>query len=97
MMRFTVLTKCLIMILAVVGMTACSDSVPMVEALVSPTTPAAPKNAKNFMQLSASSTKETLTGSGGYKGTVRVGQPTGQLKATTASGYKMNGTVTLQR
>lgn len=69
----------------------------MVEALVSPSTPAAAKNAKNFMQLSASSTKETLTGGGGYKGTLRIGQPTGQLKATSANGYKLNGTVTLQR
>jgi len=77
------------------GILGCSNSVPTVEALVSPSTPAAPKNAKNFMQLSASSSKETL--SGGYKGTLRVGQPTGQLKATSAGGYKLNGTVTLQQ
>lgn len=91
------LAKCLILILTVTTVTACSDSVPKVEELVSPSTPAAAKNSKNFMQLSSVATKQTLTGGGGYKGVLRVGQPAGQLKATTASGYKMNGTVTLQR
>jgi hypothetical protein len=91
------LTKCLIMILAMATVTACSNSVPTVEALVSPATPAAPKNAKNFMQLSAVAHKETLSGGGGFKGSLRVGQPTAQLKTTSGGGYKLNGTVTLQR
>lgn len=97
MMRSKLFAKCLILILAVTGVTACSDSVPKVEELVSPSTPAKAKNSKNFMQLSSLATKQTLSGGGGYKGALRVGQPAGQLKATTASGYKMNGTVTLQR
>lgn len=85
------------MILVLAGVTACSDSVPQVETLVSPSTPAAAKNAKNFMQLSSVAAKETLSGGGGYKGALRVGQPTAQFKATSSGGYKLNGTVTLQR
>jgi len=62
---------------------------------MSPSTPAEPKNAKNFLQLSAASTKQSV--GNGYKGTLRVSQPTGQLKAVSSGGYKLNGTVTLQR
>jgi hypothetical protein len=85
------------MILVLAGIAACSDSVPQVETLVSPSTPAAAKNAKNFMQLSSVAAKESLSGGGGYKGVLRVGQPTAQLKATSSGGYKLNGTVTLQK
>lgn len=84
----------------VTGLAACSNSVPTVESLtvMTPTVPATPapaSNAKNFMQLSAASQKQTLTS--GYKGTVRVSQPLGRLQATSADGHKIQGTVTLQR
>lgn len=62
---------------------------------MSPSTPVAPKDSKNFMQLSAASTRESLAS--GYKGTLRVSQPLGRLQATSSGGHKLQGTVTFQR
>lgn len=60
-----------------------------------PPTAVAAKDPNNFSQINAGSAKETLAS--GYKGNIRVSQPLGSFKATSASGHKLQGTVTLQK
>lgn len=79
------------------ALVACSNAVPNVESLLSSKKPTvvAPKDSKSFFQLSGSS-KKSVTGDN-YKGTLRVSQPSGQLQAQSVEGYKLKGTVTLQK
>lgn len=95
MFSLPVAQKCLILILALGVLGACQNSVPTVVSLGGTPLRVDPKNPKNFSQLSAGSQKKQWAG--GYKGTLRVSQPLGRLQATSAGGYKLQGSVTLQR
>ncbi|MBK9322262.1 MAG: hypothetical protein IPM97_04805 [Bdellovibrionaceae bacterium] len=88
--------KCLILSLLGVSVIGCSNSIPNVQSLMSGLTPSSPKDATNFAQINAGS-KKGPTDNTLFKGTLRIGQPLGQLKATSAGGYKLTGTVSLQK
>ncbi len=90
------LYKCLILSLLGVAVAGCSNAIPEVQSLLSGLAPSAPKDAANFAQINAGSQKGP-TASTDYNGTVRIGQPLGQLKATSAGGYQLTGTVSLQK
>lgn len=88
-------SKILILILLFTGLVSCQNSIPTVVNLGSLPKLSSPADSQNFTQLSAASQKQDL--GGGYKGTLRISQPLGRMQATTGSGYKLQGTVTLQR
>jgi hypothetical protein len=76
-------------------LTACQNAIPTVTRLESARTltPVEAKDSKNFSQINSGSTKEVLTG--GYMVKLRIAQPLAEMKATTASGYKLKGTIHL--
>lgn len=90
------IAKSLILILAVSGLSACSNSIPTVVSLGNVKGPykVPAKDPHNFSQINAGSSKETV---GAYKGNVRIGQAVGSMEGTSGGGYKLKGTVTLQR
>jgi len=90
-----------ILILSLFGsfLISCSNSIPNVTSLNSnpsgtPTIVPA-KDGSNFAQINAGSKKSTSTDL--YQATVRVSQSVGQLKTSSADGYTMHGSVTLQK
>ncbi|WP_413291155.1 hypothetical protein [Bdellovibrio sp. HCB337] len=84
------------MILAVSALFGCSNAIPTVESLSTIADPkeVPAKDPRNFAQINAGSAKETV---GAYKGNVRISQSLGDMQATSNGGYKLKGTVTLQR
>jgi hypothetical protein len=75
----------------------CQNAIPTVTKLESAPkgVQLSPKDAKNFAQINSGSARRTL--GDGYGAVVRVSQPLANLKAQSAGGYSLTGTVTLAR